>query len=46
MRGMEDRVLKVTEQIEGFRELLSNIPGVNLMMVSIQQNNQVQKVSA
>ena len=46
MRGMEDRVLKVTEQIEGFRELLSNILEVNLTMVSIQQNNQVQKVSA
>ena len=46
MRGMEDRVLKVTEQIKGFRELLSNIFGVNLTMVSIQQNNHVQKVSA
>jgi magnesium transporter len=46
LRGVEDRVLKVTEQIKGFRELLSNIFGVNLTMVSIQQNNQVQKVSA
>jgi magnesium transporter len=39
-------VIKVTEQVEGFRELLSNILGVNLTMVSVQQNNQVQKVSA
>ena len=46
LRGEEDRVLKVTEQVEGFRELLSNILGVNLTMVSVQQNNQVQKVSA
>jgi magnesium transporter len=46
LRGEADRVLKVTEQVEGFRELLSNILGVNLTMVSVQQNNQVQKVSA
>ena len=46
LRGEEDRVLKVTEQVEGFRDLLSNILGVNLTMVSVQQNNQVQKVSA
>jgi magnesium transporter len=46
LRGEEDRVLKVTEQVEGFRDLLSNILGLNLTMVSVQQNNQVQKVSA
>jgi magnesium transporter len=46
LKGIEDRVLRVTEQVEGFRELLSNILGVNLTMVSVQQNNQVQKVSA
>jgi magnesium transporter len=46
LRGEEDTVLKVTEQVKGFRELLSNILGVNLTMVGVQQNNQVQKVSA
>ncbi len=46
LKGLGDRVLRVTEQVEGFRELLSNILGVNLTMVSVQQNNQVQKVSA
>ncbi len=46
LRGVEDRVLRVTEQVEGFRELLSNILNVNLTMVGVQQNNQVQKVSA
>ena len=46
LKGVGDRVLRVTEQVEGFRELLSNILGVNLTMVSVQQNNQVQKVSA
>ncbi len=46
LRGVEERVLKVTEQVEGFRELLSNILGVNLTMVSVKQNDQVQKISA
>jgi magnesium transporter len=46
LRGVEDRVLRVTEQAEGFRELLSNILNVNLTMVSVEQNNQVQKISA
>ena len=46
LKGVGDRVLRVTEQVEGFRELLSNILGVNLTMVSVQQNTQVQKVSA
>jgi len=46
LRGVEDRVLKVTEHIEGLRELLSSILGVNLTMVSVRQNDQVQKVSA
>ncbi|MGH3147738.1 MAG: magnesium/cobalt transporter CorA, partial [Rubrobacter sp.] len=46
LRAVEDRVLRVTEQIEGFRELLSNILDVNLTMVSVRQNDQVQKISA
>ena len=46
LSGVEDRVLKVTEEVEGYRELLSNILGVNLTMVSVRQNEQVQKISA
>ncbi len=46
LKGVGERVLRVTEQVEGFRELLSNVLSVNLTMVSVQQNNQVQKVSA
>ncbi len=34
LKGLGERVLRVTEQVEGFRELLSNILGVNLTMVS------------
>ena len=46
LRAVEDRVLRTTEQIESFRELLSNILGVNLTTVSVRQNEQVQKISA
>ena len=53
MRGVNDHVLRVTERVDGFRELLSNILSVNLTIVSVQQNaamqrqnRQVQKISA
>lgn len=46
LRQIEERVLRTTEQAEGFRELLSNILNVNLTMVSVRQNEQVQKISA
>ncbi len=43
---IRDQVLRVTQQIEGFRDLLSSILGVNLTMVGVQQNDQMQKISA
>jgi magnesium transporter len=53
MRGVHDRALHITERLDGFRELLSNILSVNLTIVSVQQNAamqrqnvQVQKISA
>ena len=53
LRDVRDNVLRTTEQIEGFRELLQNILSVNLTMVSVEQNarmqrqnEHVQKVSA
>ena len=46
LRAVEDRVLRTTEKIERFRELLSNILGVNLTSVSVRQNEQVRKISA
>ena len=53
MRGVQDRALRISEQIDGFRELLSNILSVNLTIVSVEQNAamqhqsvQVQKISA
>jgi magnesium transporter len=46
LRRLRDRMLRVTEQTEGFRELLSSIVSVNLTMVGIQQNDQMKKMSA
>jgi magnesium transporter len=53
MRGVHDRALRITERIDGFRELLSNILSVNLTIVNVEQNAamqrqnvQVQKISA
>ena len=46
LRAVEDRVLRTTEKIESYRELLSNILGVNLTSVSVRQNEQVRKISA
>jgi magnesium transporter len=39
-------VLRTTEQIEGLRDLLSSLLDVNLAMLGVQQNDQMQKLSA
>jgi magnesium transporter len=46
LHDLQDRVLRVTERVEGYRELLANILSVNLTQISIDQNNQVKKISA
>lgn len=46
LRRVQDRVLRVTEQIEGFRDVLSSIMDVNLTTIGVQQNDQMQKISA
>ncbi|CAN5261423.1 magnesium/cobalt transporter CorA [soil metagenome] len=46
LRDVQDHALRVTEQVEAFRELLSNILSVNLTLVSINQNDEVKKISA
>jgi magnesium transporter len=38
--------LRITERVEGFRQLLQNILSVNLTGASIAQNDQVKKISA
>lgn len=46
LRRLQDRLLRVTEQIEGFRDLLSSIMDVNLSTIGVQQNDQMQRISA
>ena len=46
LRDVQDHALRVTEQVEAFRELISNILSVNLTLVGINQNDEVKKISA
>jgi magnesium transporter len=46
LRDVQERVLRVTDQAQGFRELLQNILSVNLTLASVNQNDQVKKISA
>jgi magnesium transporter len=46
LRDLRDRALRVTERVEGFRELLSNILTVNFTIIGMQQNDQTKKISA
>jgi magnesium transporter len=46
LHDVQDRVLRVTERIEGNRELLTNILSVNLTLVGVNQNDQMKKISA
>jgi magnesium transporter len=39
-------VLRVTERVQGFRDLLTNILSVNLTLIGVEQNNQMKKISA
>jgi magnesium transporter len=46
LRDVHDHVLRVTEQLEGFRQKLSDVLIVNLTLVSVRQNDQGKKISA
>jgi len=46
LRDLHDRVLRVKEPAEGFREMLSDILVVNLTLISVRQNDQTKKISA
>jgi magnesium transporter len=46
LRDLHDRVLRVKEPTEGFRDMLSDILVVNLTLVSVRQNDQTKKISA
>jgi len=46
LRDVHDHVLRVTEQLEGLPQVLSNVLIVNLTLVSVRQNDQTKKISA
>ncbi len=46
LRDVQDHLLRVTEQINGFRELLSSVLSVNLTLAGINQSDQTKKISA
>ena len=43
---VHDHVVRLTQQIEGFRELLSSALQANLAQVTVRQNEDVRKISA
>jgi magnesium transporter len=46
LRELHDRVLRVVEPTEGFRDMLSDILVVNLTLIGVRQNDQTKKISA
>jgi len=45
LRDVQDHVIRIVEQVEGFRELLQNILSVNLTLVGHSQNEEVNKLT-
>jgi magnesium transporter len=45
-RDVDDHLVRVHEQLEGFRDMLTSILSANLTQVSVQQNEDVRKISA
>ena len=45
LRDVQDHVIQVTEQVDAFRELLTNVLSVNLTLVGVGQNDEVKKIS-
>jgi len=46
LHGVQDHALRITERVEGFRQLLQNILSVNLALVGLSQNDEVKRISA
>jgi Mg2+ and Co2+ transporter CorA len=46
LRDVADHVVRLNEQLEGFRELLAGILQANLTRVSVRQNEDMRKISA
>ena len=45
-RDVKDHVMRAVREIDGFRELLSNVLSANLTQVSVRQNDDVRKISS
>jgi magnesium transporter len=45
-RDVYDHSVRVNEQVEGFREMLNSVLSANLTQVTVQQNNDMRKISA
>ena len=45
-RDVADHIVRIHEQLEGLREVLTSILTANLTQVSVQQNEDVRKISA
>jgi magnesium transporter len=45
-RDVYDHAVRVNEQVEGFREMLNSVLSANLTQVSVQQNEDMRKISA
>jgi magnesium transporter len=46
LRDVDDHLRRVTQQVEGDDELLDSILDANLTRVSVQQNDDMRKISA
>jgi magnesium transporter len=45
-RDVHDHVLRVVDQVESFRDLLTSVLTANLTQVSVRQNEDVRRISA
>jgi magnesium transporter len=45
-RDVNDHLLRVHDQLEGYRDLLTSVLEANLAQVTVQQNEDVRKISA
>ncbi len=45
-RDVEDHLVRVNQQVDAYHELLGNLLQANLTLVSVQQNNDMRKISA
>ena len=46
LRDVQDHLLRVVEQLHGFRDILTSALQANLAQVSVRQNDDVRKISA